>query len=273
LDERLDLRVAFSEGWGDAYGAMAQNDPQYRDSFSGLSQDFGFNVESDSTSAPGWFSELSVSKILWDVFDTTAEPGDTVGLGFTPIFNVMTGAQRTTDAQTSIFPFASALRSANSTSAAAINTLLTSEGISTGSDDFGSNESHTGGDASVIPVYATITLNAAPVIVCSTSLSGTDDGNKLGNRRFLRFDNNTSRLVAITATGAATAGTTAATDPDIFVLQRGNVVASGVGTGVQEAIPQFQLPSGTTIIEVYDFGVIGTTPGQPRCMTVSITGS
>lgn len=69
LNDRLDLRVAFGEGWGDAFGAMALNDPVYRDSFSGQAQDGAFSLESSTPSAPGWFSEFSTFKILWDIFD------------------------------------------------------------------------------------------------------------------------------------------------------------------------------------------------------------
>ena len=46
LDERLDMRVAFSEGFANAFSAMVLNDPVYRDSF-GASQGqvYRFDVE------------------------------------------------------------------------------------------------------------------------------------------------------------------------------------------------------------------------------------
>ena len=56
------------------------------------------------------------------------KPGDTVALGFTPLFAVMTGAQITTDALTSIFTFSTALRAANPGSLAAIDDLLDRRG-------------------------------------------------------------------------------------------------------------------------------------------------
>src|SRR5690606_9255334 len=91
LSDRLDLRVAFGEGWGNAFGAMSLNDPKYRDSSGGIRQDGGFNLETGGLGEPqGWFSESSVGKILWDIFDTTNESGDTLTLGFAPIYNVMT---------------------------------------------------------------------------------------------------------------------------------------------------------------------------------------
>jgi hypothetical protein len=40
-----------------------------------------------------------------------------------------------------------------------------------------------------------------------------------------------------------------------------------------ETIDQFQLPAGIFIIEVYDFEIDLVSNPQPRCMTVSVTGT
>lgn len=273
--DKLDLRVAFGEGWGNAFGAMALGDPQYRDSSAGISDDFGFNMESASGNE-GWFSEASVAEILWDIFDSnsTPESGDAVALGFAPIYEVMRDAQVHTDALTSIFPFAAALRSANSGASAAIADLLSGESIS-GNDDFGAGESNAGGDLSVLPVYQDIALNSPLNDVCSRSIAGSSDGNKLGNRRFLRFDNSQSRRVVINLTGATTsAAAVDATDPDVYVYRQGELVAAGESADPGEESLQVQLADGTHIIEVYDYEVIDTGSNQPaRCMTVSISGN
>lgn len=289
LEDRLDLRVAFGEGWGNAFGSMALNDPQYRDSSRGVSQDFGFNLESDQGSAEGWFSEASVGEFLWDVFDSNADAGDNVALGFTPIYTVMTTDQVNTDALTSIYSFAAALRSQNSGSAGAIANLLDNEGIESTPDEFGTGETNTGGDIDprALPVYDTIVLNQPKSGVCSVSFAGSKDPdeepnanpNKLGNHRFFRFVNDTARLVTITAQGAVAPtptplGTTvAATDPDIYVLRRGEIVLSGTGSAANvETISGQQLAAGTYIIDVSDFDTSGINQ-PPRCMTLSITGS
>ena len=262
----LDLRVAFGEGWGNAFSSMARGDTVYRDSQQGMSAEFAFSVEADDQTDEGWFSEASVQEILWDLFDPANEPGDTVALGFTPLFAVMTGAQVTTDALTSIYTFSTGLRA----TAPAIDDLLDGEDIS-GTDDFGAGESNNGGDTEILPVYRTIQQLGQQINVCSRSPGGNASTNKLGNRVFLRFDNNAARLVTIEAIGAApSGGTSAATDPDIFVLREGALVNFGTSTTPgQETIPQFQLPQGTIIIEVYDFDLAGTTPS---CMNVSIAG-
>ena len=283
-DVPLDPRVAFGEGWGNAFSGMALVSPIYRDSQQGMQDEFAFDMEADGDAADGftegWFSEFSVGEILWDLFDSTNEAGDNVSLGFAPLFSVMTGAQVDTDALTSIFTFAEGLRAAQPASLQAIDDLLAGETIF-GTDDFGAGESNDAGDSAILPVYRTISLNTQ-IAVCSRSPFGDDSTNKLGNRIFLRFDNNASRPIGIQVNGVADgAGTTFATDPDIFVLSRGALVRAGLSTPPgqppqttpgQETIVPFQLPAGTFVIEVYDFEMSLVGNPQPRCMTVSITG-
>jgi hypothetical protein len=158
---------------------------------------------------------------------------------------------------------------------AGINTLLGGEDIS-GTGDFGTGETNFGGagaDPAVLPIYSDIVLNT-PRLVCSRSPFGHVSSNKLGNRVFLRFDNNAQRAVTITATGSNNGnGTVPATDPDIFVLRRGVLAALGVGTGSSETISQTPLAAGLYIIEVYDFDIDSVSNDIPRCMTVSVTGT
>lgn len=271
-DDRLDLRVAFGEGWGDAYSGMALNDPVYRDSFGGITADGSFNFETDRTVSEGWYSESSVSEILWDLFDGANEPGDSVALGFAPIFAVMTGAQKDTDALTSIFPFVNALRSANSSDSAAIGLLVAGENIS-GTDAFGAGEANAGGLPDVPPVYKEILLNAS-ISVCSRNTNGSTSRNRLGNRVFLRFENDASRSVEVTAIGSPDGvGTVKATDPDIFVWRRGEVVVLAQSeVADSETSTPTSLTAGTYIIDVFDYALTGTNTA-PRCMTVSVTGN
>jgi hypothetical protein len=274
-DVPLDLRVAFGEGWGNAFSGMTLNDPIYRDSQQGAQQDFHIDMEDDDTVNEGWFSEASVWEILWDLFDSTNEAGDNVTLGFPPLFAVMTGAEKTTDALTSIYTFITALKAANPGSVAGINTLLNGEDID-GTGDFGTGETNFGGAAGLTSVYLDIALNAgAPTGFCSRSPFGNTSSNKLGNRVFLRFNNDATHLVTIQVTGTPLGGgTIAATDPDIFVLRRGVLAALGAGTTPgSETISQVPLPAGLYIIEVYDFDIDRVAGNTPRCMTVTITGT
>jgi hypothetical protein len=265
----LDLRVAFGEGWGNAFSGMVLGGPIYRDSSQGMDFDFQIDMETDDPLNEGWFSEASVQEILWDLFDPANEPDDTLALGFAPIFGVMTTAQVQTDALTSIYTFITGLRAANQGSAAAITALASDEDIE-GTGDFGEGESNNAGDPEILPIYEPITLGSQPT-VCSRAPFGSVDTNKVGNRVFLRFENDMTRLVTIQANGANSGGGIPAEDPDIFVLRRGTLAAFGVSQDPgSETISQVTLPAATYIIEVYDFRLTGNTP---RCMTVSITGN
>jgi hypothetical protein len=287
-DLPLDLRVAFGEGWGNAFSGMVLGNSIYRDSQMGVQDDFSFDLEADADAGDGategWFSEFSVGEILWDLFDSVNEPGDTVSLGFAPIYAAITStALKDTDALTSIFAFSGALRAGTPAAAAGLDDLLAGENIH-GTDDFGAGESNSATAADILPIYKTIMLNQQPPIqVCSRSPFGDVTTNKLGNRVFLRFDNDTARAVAIQVDGATNGtGTTFATDPDVFVLRRGGLVQAGVSspagarphsTPGHETVPQFALAAGTFIIEVYDFELDFVTNPQPRCMTVQLTGN
>jgi hypothetical protein len=276
--DRLDPRLAFGEGWGNAFAAMVLNDPVYKDSFVSV-EPGGFNIDNNNSDVSGWFSEASVGQILWDVFDSGTESGDTVALGFTPIFATMAGVQRNTDALTTIYTFTQGLRAqSDSTVAASISSLETAELID-GRGEFVelSPEAENGGDPSALPLYEDIALNA-PLSVCTRAIAGR--GNKLNNRRFLRLSLAAPRTIVVNAQAAvdpAMAGSAAATDPDIYVWRRGALVAAGfeerTSTQSTNAAP---LAAGVYVIEVLDFAYGGDPSAavgiQPHCMSVNVTG-
>lgn len=266
--DRLDLRVAFGEGWGNAFGAMVLNDPVYRDSSSGMNLDTGFNIESSTVTAPGWFSEFSLHKLLWDLFDEANEAGDTVSLGFLSIYDVMTGGQPSTDALTSVFPFARALKANNPSISGPVNDLLSQQGVNSITDDFGVSETSFAPSQNVIPIYTDISIGAQ-VSLCGIRTYG--EYNKLSNRRFLRFQSSASRTIAISVS-ATTGGTTA--DPDIVVWRQGDIVGLGEDVGTTEVL-QVPVQVGTYVIEIYDYNHIDQdtgTGGASTCMNVSIAG-
>lgn len=265
--EPLDLRVAFGEGWGNAFSGIVLSDPLYRDSNQGVAQDgVRFNMESDNQQDEGWFSELSMGEILWDVHDGVVDGSDNVQLAFARTYEVMRGPQVSTDAFTSIFSYARALRAANAPESAAIGALLSGESIS-GADDFGAGESNNGGVTGVTPVYGTAT---AQIPVFCTERSA-NDLNKLGNRRFFRLDLPSMTTITIQATGVATANGQAATDPDIFIFRRGGLEAAGATSDPgQETLSGVALAAGAYVIEIFDFDQ-NVAPTR-RCMSATIQG-
>lgn len=64
-DELLDRRVAFSEGWGNAWAGIVSAEPRYADSL-GPQQASGFinDMSSSPASNRGWYSEDSVQHLI-----------------------------------------------------------------------------------------------------------------------------------------------------------------------------------------------------------------
>ncbi len=280
LGERLDLRVAFSEGWGNAFAAMVLGDPLYRDSAFGVG-DASFDIESDSFGAAGWYNESSVHQILWDIFDSGTESGDDLALGFGPIFNVLSGGQRNTEALTSIFSFGTLLKAAQSGSVSAINSLLSGQSIAgVGMDEFGSTETNNAGSVDVLPVYTDIGLNQQ-VEVCGIRTFGTY--NKLSNRRFLSLDLSglgTARQISITVKGIL-GPDVRDPDPDLLIWRRGELWAISQDLGTDEVFTGMFDPR-VHVLEVYECthvlepqqcleGSSNIRRGR-TCMTVSVTG-
>jgi len=91
--DRLDPRVALSEGWGNAVSGIGTNDPVYRDSSgSQQAQGFSFNVENNNNFNDGWFSEGSVQSIIYDIFDSENDGADVISAGLAPIHEAFLGS-------------------------------------------------------------------------------------------------------------------------------------------------------------------------------------
>lgn len=278
--DKLDIRVAFGEGFGYAFAAIVLNDPVARDSFVNGSTQVSstFNVETNPPTNPagatmgdyGCFcSESSVWSILWDLYDPVADANDTLSLGFAPIWSVLTGPQRTTPAFTSIFSFIAALKAARPGDATAINTLVSAQNISNVIDAFATGESHfptSVPSSAALPLYTTATIGGPPLILFSTD----DEGlyNALGNRRFIRFDvAGSSRSVTITASSS----NTNMADTDFVVYRNGSVVAFGFNPPPDPETRTFTASPGTYIIDVYDCANGCGDQGTPGDYNLTVT--
>jgi hypothetical protein len=263
--DRLDLRVAFSEGWGNAFSGMVKNDPRYRDAFGpAQGMDFDINVESDAFGPAGWFSEESVQSILYDVFDATADANDAVALGFAPIFAVLRTRLANVEPLTSIFSFVSWLKTDNPGAVAGIDALVNAQGIDgTTINELGSTETHNGGDAQNLPVYRPATVNGGPQQVCSSTANG-EESSRLGKVRYLRFAVSSPQVVTVQSAGPV------GSDPDLELYRQGLVTASiedSTATGIEQF--SIALTPGNHILAVYDF-LDPDVPGS-SCMNVTIT--
>ena len=299
LDERMDLRVAFSEGFANAFCAMVLDEPLYRDSFGRTqSQDSHFSVETRSTPTPGWYNESSVQGIVWDLYDTANDAGDSdaVSIGFGPMLDVFRAELRDGVPLTSLFSFITALKQRPAVPADAVDARVEAEGLpgtpfgidSVAMDAYATTETHSSVAPEsadlVLPVYSPITLNGPSVRVCGdtelvqpdgTTISGTY--NSLGNRRFLRFEVPSARTIDVQVTCVATDPTCLGTpqpDPDLVLSQGRSRRISESETPFTERL-QTGVNAGEAVLEVYEYSHVDSEAATRRgrtCLTVTITG-
>jgi hypothetical protein len=270
LTDRLDPRVAFSEGWSNALSAAILKDPQYRDS-SGASQKFGFSfsLESQTIRNPGWYSEASIGAVIYDILDSGVEENDTISDGLASLYAIMTDPDyKNKDVFATIFSLTDAMRQSGRFDTAALNTLLASQNIS-GQGADGSGESNSGAIRSALPVYKEASLNGPSVKLCSVDDAGTY--NKLGNREFIFLNLQNDTELALAATKSSGDENR---DPDFNIWQGNRLIDKSRSSKKGAETFQGQLSAGNYVIEVYDFFNINGT-GSKRgdgCYNFTVTG-
>lgn len=257
FDDLLDPRVAFGEGFGYAFAAMALNDPVMRDAFGNQQgQTARFSVDTSNAQRRGWFNESSAQELLWDFFDPAGEANDNVALGFAPLWAVLTAEQRTTAAFTTLFSFVTKLKERAPGVQPAIDARVAAEQITAaGMDIHGTNETHvppnTAQVSDVLPVYTPIAIGGGPVTLRTTdAFDPGANGNALSVSRFLRFAVPGMQNVRITAAAALPNH-----DVDIYVVRNGVIAAQGT-TPTDEDFTA-ALPAGDYVIDVHDCGLAG----------------
>ena len=270
LRDRLDPRVAFSEGWGNALSAILTGDPVYRDS-SGREQGTGFSydVEAEEVTQPGWFTEASIGSILYEVFNRRSNGANDVVTGLTPLYSVMRSeTYRASPVFTTIFAFADGLREEGSLSSSDVDALLETHSIS-GVGANGSGELNNGAIQSALPVYKEVRPNAEAVKFCSSDDAGVF--NKLGNRdfTFLTLPQDMDVTISVTKVSGREDR-----DPDFNIWQAGQLLHSVSTASVNEDSFQGHLEAGDYIIEAFDsFNVSGTFVQRgDSCFDLTVSG-
>lgn len=293
LGQSIDARLSFGEGWATALSAMALDNPLYCDtSIPGTTGGFGINAETSGFGVQGWFNEVSVTTLLYDLFDTTDDGTDTDSIGFQPIFDTMVGPQANTAAFTTVFSFAAELRPMlNATQQAFLNSQLVRENIdSVGLDIWATNETNDiGGSRDVLPLYTDMTANGGVTNICTNSDFDRPNrtGNKLAEDRYIRLSipaTDTYNVVVTTTTATpATADPNDSdqSDPDIYIYRDGQLVA--FGNSAVDNIETFTTPSALIGGEIYSVSVeewrFGDEDGAPTtypeqiCFDVSFTAT
>ncbi len=255
LGESLEARLAFGEGWASALGAMGLNDPVYCDTgVPGTEEGGGYNAESASFGVKGWFNEVSVTALIYDIWDSTNEAGDNSSLGFEPIYNIMTGPQAATEAFTTLFSFATELRaSLNDQGRAGVDELLDRENVISGvaMDIWAENETNDAGVvADVLPLYTDYVADGSILNLCvNNSLDGLSrHGNNVGEDRYLRITIPTTDeyniVVATTTPTPATADPDDRdqSDPDIYLYKGPQYLTPGMGGSAAENLEELTTP-------------------------------
>ena len=241
----LDRRVAFSEGWGNAWSGIALARSNYTDSVGpAQSQGSNANLTIGPASNPGWFRETSIQSILWNLNSQA---------GFKPIHDTLISAAfKGGLAVTSVHPFTAAFNAAAPASASALTGLLAAQNISANPNDpFGNSETNNGGVAVALPMYRPATVGGI-TSACVEAAAG----NKLGNFVYLRFTATAARNYTITVEGGAT------TDPD-FVVYRGGEIARANAVATTE-VATVGLQVAEYVLAIKDFN------NTSACFNVSI---
>jgi len=244
----LDQRLAFSEGWGNAWSGIALNRQDYGDSM-GPAQAAGVHEDlSAGADAPrGWYRESSVQAVLWQLNSQ---------YGFAGIHQAMAGGLRSTPAVTTIHAFAAAFATTVPSAQSGLASLLVGQSISGAvNDPWATQETNVAGVPGIPPLYKPATVGATES-ACVTNQYGAD--NKLGSFAYLRVQVPTARTYQVSVAGPQ------GSDPDFSIYAGGRLAASdGLGTSESGA---FGLPAGDVVLVVND----ANNSSSNTCFNISI---
>ena len=267
-DQYLDPRIAWGEGFANAFSGIILQDPVYRDS-GGAQQagGFGINMENRPSANPGWYNELTVQKVVYDIWDSNSDGADNLSLGFAPIYSVLTSSSYTgSEYFITIFNFLDELASQNPGAAAQITAIANDQSIN-GTGHNGAGETNSGNYANALPVYQEITPGQTTQ-VCSTDLNGSF--NKLGNRD----------LVTVTFPSAGTHTITmsrvsgpSGTDPDFYIYRDGALTARSESAAADTETYTGAFQADTYAFDTYDFVYVdgGSTYTGEICFDFSVS--
>ena len=252
IGETIDPRLAFGEGWATALAAIALDEPRYCDTGPvGIPGGFGINTESENGGPQGFYNEMSVATLIYDLYDTNDEGGATgdIGtIGFAPIYDVMVNEQRTTAAFTTLFSFGTELRAnLGGAELQTLDSLLSAENVDlTGLDIWGSNQTtvittvNGNPTRDILPLYTDLPVDGTTLNICTNSdFDNGNDGNNLSESRFLRITTTAPSPYNVSITANPIPPPTMdppptppdelrdRSDPDIYIFRDGALVAFG----------------------------------------------
>ena len=271
LGDKLDARVAFSEGWANAFSAITSGASVYRDSMAaGQNAGFSFDLENNDVANPGWFNEGTVGALIYDIYDSSSDGNDVITAGFAPLLDALAHPEhKTADVFTTVYSYAAALKAGAGLAPSDLDDFLASQSI-TGQGQTGEGEQNSGEILTTLPVFKTLTLDGPAAQICSVDDAGSY--NKLGNREFLTLN--------IAADGnyqinMQTSDAGLDRDPDFVIWKQGQEMYTADTAGQNAEVFTGELSQGRYVLEAYDHeNVMGSTADSgDTCFNVVLTRS
>jgi hypothetical protein len=261
----LDMRLAFSEGWGNAWSGIVLNNKIYADTLvAGAVQGSSHDVSLGDPKNPGWFSERSVEKMLWDI---SASPS----IGFSPLWSTMRNGMLQSSALTSAHSFAFYFAKDNPFLAAPLATILSGQKITLPKDAYGGGETNfaTPAITSLNPIYMSYAGigNTLTGVCLSDEVDPFHVGNKAGEYRYVRMTLPPG-LRTITVTRSAT--TTTATDPEFALYGKAGKVGQGISALANTETSQINATGGDYVLVVSDFNFRKNPTTSRPCFNVLV---
>lgn len=214
------------------------------------------NMENQTHTLSGFYSETSVQSIIWDLYDSVSDSRnsktDNLSYSFADIWNAVT-ALKNTDNITYLHEFIKALKTAKPSDTSQINDILGMESVSasesvepsvTANSTFGGSgiPSHTcNGSLSTYaysPVIQTLSSNTGLAAYPTTIHRGSQwcgavaqAGNKLFGSQFFKVTPTNSGTMTVTATRTGIGASLE--DPDVYITYRGAAVKT-CNAGINE---------------------------------------
>ncbi|WP_188152224.1 hypothetical protein [Teredinibacter waterburyi] len=268
LQDSLDMRVAFGEGYANAFAGLFAGTSVYQDSYGpGQTRGFSINLESNINRNKGWFNELAITEVVYDMFDSTNEGTDSLSLGTYYLYQSITSDfYYDSSAFTSIYVFAESLKQLTGPVIdAEIDALLESQQIY-GKGIYGEGESNDGGDSDALPIYRSLSLNVASE-VCTNKTFGEYNG--LDVMRLLRIDIPAAAEYKLTLSRVS--GLTDS-DPDLLISKQGAIIRYLSSVELNREVGVIPLTEGEHIIEVFEAANIDDdeATGGAVCMSLLV---
>lgn len=280
-EDLLEPRIAYSEGLGNAMGSIINDDPVYVDTSAGGG--FTLNMENQSHTLAGYYSENSVQSVIWDLYDDTSDTRngktDSLNYPFSVIWNAVTSL-KTADNIAYLHEFIKAIIAANPADSTKILDVLGMENIASNEASEPSVSAASSFSSSGIPVHVCMGSFSAyaysPIVQTVSTTSGANAypatthsasqwcgavaqaNNKLFGSQFFKVTPSNSGNMTVTVTKTALGGSIE--DPDVYITKKGVSVKSCNATG-NEVCTTAVTASSVYIIEIRTYSPCMTGSG------------